>query len=316
MDKPAGLTSHDVVATLRATTGIKKVGHTGTLDPFATGVLPLAIGRATRLIQYLDEDLKVYEATILLGTATDTGDPTGEVLEQAPVPELDQTTVHSVLMGFRGTRMQVPPRYSAVKINGKRLYKYARAGEDVEIPARPVRVDSIDLVELMSPRLRVRIQCGRGTYARVLAEEIARALGTVGHLETLRRTCSGNFLEAQALSMNALSKIVSGVEDWKSALKPARGAERVPWNARDQVAEELQSYIQTPSEALCDFPEVEIPETSVPLLLQSGQLRGFDCPVPLDVLFKACHAGEMLALMRLEARGPRVVRMLKLPDQS
>lgn len=160
VDKPPGITSHDVVAMLRAVTGVQKVGHTGTLDPFATGVLALAFGPATRLISFLDEDLKVYDATIALGVAMDTGDPTGQVIREAPVPPLDRATVEALLLSFRGTRMQAPPRYSAVKVRGKALYHYAREGVEVEAAPRPIRIDSIDLLELGEQSLRVRITLG------------------------------------------------------------------------------------------------------------------------------------------------------------
>jgi tRNA pseudouridine55 synthase len=314
IDKPAGLTSHDVVATIRATTGVRKVGHTGTLDPFARGVLPLALGRATRLIQYLDEDLKIYDATILLGSSMDTGDPTGEVIAEAPVPPIEKARLEEIFESMRGTRMQAPPRYSAVKIKGRRLYSYARAGEEVEIPERPVRIDKVELMEVDSPRLRVRIQCGRGTYARVLAEDIAHALGTVGHLEALRRTRSGLFEESQALSLESFSEMVAGNEDWKRSLRPARGEERVPWKSRDQVIEGLRAHILPPGRALAHLPEVQIPESAVAQLLRSGQLRGVEIDLPTDAIFKACHQGQMLALMRLEASGPRVLRLLASPD--
>ena len=310
VDKPVGLTSHDVVAIIRSTTGIRKIGHTGTLDPFATGVLPLAIGRATRLIQYLDEDLKIYVATVLLGVSTDTGDPTGEVREEKPVPELDEDRVRGVLDGMQGVRMQTPPMYSAVKVNGKRLYRYAREGKEVQVEARPIRIDSIELLEFAPPRLRIRIQCGRGTYARVLAEEIAAELGTVGHLESLRRSQSGHFIEAGALSMSEHAEIVAGTSDWKNALRPARGEERVPWNPRDSVQGAIRERVLSPNRALFHLPELQIPEPLVRRLIQSGQLADIRPALPVDSLFRACSGDEMVALMRMESRGPRVLRML------
>ena len=234
-DKPPGITSHDAVAMVRAVTGIRKIGHTGTLDPFATGVLALAIGGATRLIQYLDEDLKVYDALLQLGQATDTGDPEGEVTAEAPVPDVDAAAITAVLAGFVGERMQVPPAYSAVKVNGRPLYAYARAGERVEVPARPIRVDEMALLGWQAPHLRTRIRCGKGTYARVLAEEIGESLGSVAHLIGLRREQSGPFTLERALSVETLSQIVASTPDWQQALRPRRGEDRIPWNARDAV---------------------------------------------------------------------------------
>ena len=186
IDKAPGMTSHDVVGVVRAITGIKKVGHTGTLDPFATGVLVLALGGATRFIQYLDESLKVYDATIQFGASTETGDPEGDVLETGPIPNLDG--VEDVLRSLEGKQMQRPPAYSAVKFKGKPLYKYARAGEFVEVPERPIEIYSMTRLDQGEDWLRVEIRCSRGTYARVIANDVAKALGTVGHLRELRRS--------------------------------------------------------------------------------------------------------------------------------
>lgn len=258
IDKPPGLTSHDVVAILRAVTGLNKVGHTGTLDPFATGVLPLALGGATRLIQFLDEREKVYDATIDLGAATDTGDPTGTVIESRPVPQLDRARVVEALSRFVGDRMQTPPRYSAVKVKGRPLYTYARKGQDVEAQPRPITVYGMELVELEETRLRVVIKCSRGTYARVLAEEIGQALGTLGHLGALRRLGSGPFLIEQALSFSKLAEAVAGDPEWGRVLRPGRDGERVQWRARDQVFASLNPWWVSPRVALGHLPRMEL----------------------------------------------------------
>lgn len=307
IDKPVGVTSHDVVAILRAVMGVKKVGHTGTLDPFATGVLPLALDRATRLIQFLDEDIKVYDATIQLGSATDTGDLTGEPIRELPVPELDEAAVLTVLDGFVGTRMQTPPRYSAVKVAGKPLYKYAREGKDVTAKARPVRIDAVELMELAPPRLRVRIHCGRGTYARVLADEIAIELGTAGHLVALRRERSGPFVESMCLDMPRLSGIVAGREDWQAVLRPARGAERVPWRPRDLVRTELEPWLIPPATALAHLPAVSMSPGQHDVLRRVGQPP----PPPelgLDQLYLGIHGEQVVVVVRREAAGPKIVR--------
>jgi tRNA pseudouridine55 synthase len=258
VDKPPGVTSHDVVAVVRAVTGLKKVGHTGTLDPFATGVLPLALGGATRLIQYLDEDRKVYDAVVRLGVATDTGDPTGTVVAEAPVPALTKRDVLAVLAGFVGQRMQTPPKYSAVKVAGRPLYDYARKGQEVEVKARPVRIDAMELLSLEEPRLRVVMRCSRGTYARVLAEEIGVALGTVGHLEELRRLGSGPFLIENSVSFSRISEIVAGDPEWDRVLRPARGTERVPWRTRDEVFAGLKPWAISPREGLRHLPAITL----------------------------------------------------------
>lgn len=270
VDKPPGVTSHDVVAVVRAVTGLKKVGHTGTLDPFATGVLPLALGAATRLIQYLDEDRKVYDAHVLLGRATDTGDPTGQTVEEKPVPELGRAQVEEVLATFLGTRMQTPPRYSAVKVAGKPLYAYARAGKEVTVEARPVRIDGMDLLEFAPPRLRVLIRCSRGTYARVLAEEIGVALGTVGHLEELRRNGSGPFLIDHAVSFSRIAEIVAGDQNWDRVLRPTRGEDRVAWRPREEVFAGLQPFLTTPREALAHLPIVVLSPRDARRFLTTG----------------------------------------------
>ena len=173
MDKPPGWTSHDVVAIVRAVTGVKKVGHTGTLDPFASGVLPLALGKATRAIRFLDEQLKVYDATIQLGASTTTGDPEGEVLTEAPLP--DFSNLDEVIESFIGPSMQTPPAYSAVKVKGKALYKYAREGKVVEAKARPIEIYGLTVLDRTEDTLRIEIRCSRGSYARVAQAAAERA---------------------------------------------------------------------------------------------------------------------------------------------
>ncbi len=275
IDKPAGITSHDVVAMVRAVTGVRKVGHTGTLDPFATGVLPLALGPATRLIQYLDENLKVYEARIALGAATDTGDPTGTVITEVPIPELDDDAVNAVLAGFKGIRQQEPPRHSAVKVAGRPLYAYAREGRDVRAKPRPIRIDGVTLRARSAEWMDVCIECGRGTYARALADEIAVELGTRGHLSALRRTRSGPFADPNTLSMEALSMIVTGRPDWQVALRPTRGGERVQWKPRAEVHAALSAHLISPLAALGHLPVRAI---TAP---QAGQIsRGGRPPPP------------------------------------
>lgn len=270
VDKPPGVTSHDVVAIVRAVTGIKKVGHTGTLDPFATGVLPLALGNATRLIQYLDENEKIYDAHVLLGTATDTGDPTGQTIAEAEVPPLERAAVEALLQTFVGTRMQTPPRYSAVKVAGRPLYEYARKGKTVEVQARPIRIDAMDLLSFDPPRLRVLIRCSRGTYARVIAEEIGVALGTVGHLDELRRTGSGPFKIETGLSFSRLSEFVAGDPDWNRVLRPARGEERVPWRSREAVFAALAPHVVSSRDALSHLPAVAVTPAEARRFLQAG----------------------------------------------
>lgn len=274
IDKPPGLTSHDIVALVRAVTGLKKVGHTGTLDPFATGVLPVALGGATRLIQFLDEREKIYDMTVALGTEMDTGDPTGAVVAEAPVPALTQADVEAALTRFVGAQMQTPPRYSAVKVNGRPLYSYARKGDIVEAEPRPIEVFSLELMEMDAGSLRVMLRCSRGTYARVLASDIGRALGTVAHLSALRRVASGSFRIEHALSLAKLAEAVAGDADWERVLRPSRGGERVVWRPRDEVFKGLGAALIPPSGALSHLPRMNLSQADTRRLLALGTLAG------------------------------------------
>lgn len=282
VDKPAGITSHDVVAAVRAVTGEKKVGHTGTLDPFATGVLPLALGPATRLIQFLDESHKVYDATIALGARTDTGDPTGTVEVEAPVPELTEARIHEVLATFIGPRMQTPPAYSAVKKDGKPLYAYARKGETVEVPARPITIYGLELISFAPAEVRVRIDCSRGTYARVLANEIAEDLGTVGHLSALARDRSGPFFIKDAIDFHTLAALVAEDETqpWETVLMSrGRREERVKWKGRDAVSAGLAPYLKRPIDCLSHLPLADLDAATL-LRVKAG---GAPPPAPASV---------------------------------
>ena len=195
LDKPFDWTSHDCVAKTRKLLRIKRIGHAGTLDPAATGVLPIAIGRATRLLQYLPSD-KAYKATIRLGVQTTTDDLQGEVILQQSVTGLNLTTVETALRQFQGKIEQIPPSYSAIQVGGKRLYDLARKGEKVEAPVRNVEVFSIDILDWRAgsfPELDVNIVCGGGTYIRALARDLGALLETGGTLAALQRTASSGF---------------------------------------------------------------------------------------------------------------------------
>lgn len=203
--KPKGLTSHDVVAKLRRVTKVKQIGHTGTLDPFATGVLPVCIGKATRLIEYLEDD-KEYLATVQFGKNTDSYDIDGEVTATFD-KRVNQDEVEDVLGNFRGEIMQLPPIYSAVKVNGKKLYEYARKGEEVEIEPRKVFISKLELldfdVETQSAKLLVA--CSKGTYIRSIAYDVGRMLGCGGYLTALERTKAGKFKVETAIRLEDLS---------------------------------------------------------------------------------------------------------------
>ncbi|MCB9778988.1 MAG: tRNA pseudouridine(55) synthase TruB [Alphaproteobacteria bacterium] len=315
VDKPEGVTSHDVVALVRATFGLHKCGHTGTLDPFATGVLPLALGQATRLIQYLDESQKVYDATIALGSATDTGDHTGTVVAEAAVPAFDEATLLAVLDGFEGVRMQTPPAYSAAKVDGKRLYEYAREGEEVTARARPIRIDGIDLLSHEGDLLRVRIRCGRGTYARVLADEIAIELGTRGHLVALRRERSGPFDLGPAMSLADLGALVTAEpgKDWREVLLRDHG-ERVTWRHRDEVRVDLARFLLRPIDALGHLPLCPLTEAQVQAL-KNGALPPAPTGLSIGDRYIAVDGDELLAVCHLTDRGPRILKSITGGDE-
>jgi len=192
VNKEAGYTSHDVVAKVKRTLG-EKVGHTGTLDPNATGVLPLLIGKGTGLAKYLINHDKTYIATLRLGEKTDTADSEGNVIEMQEVKGIDKEKVESVLQSFLGKQEQLPPMYSAIKVNGKKLYEYARKGEKVDLKPRQIVIYNIKLIELNGFEIIFEVSCSKGTYIRSLCEDIAVKLGTVGYMKALNRTVVGEF---------------------------------------------------------------------------------------------------------------------------
>ncbi len=193
IDKPAGLTSADVVRRVKRRLGGPRVGHLGTLDPFATGLLPLAIGEGLKVVQFLNQESKAYAGTVTLGAATDTLDSTGRVTETAAVPDDVAARLEAVAARFRGDIEQVPPMYSAIKRDGTRMYELARKGVALELEPRRVRIDTLDLRAIGPAEIALDVHCSKGTYVRSLARDLAAALGTVGHLSALRRTRFGTF---------------------------------------------------------------------------------------------------------------------------
>lgn len=205
LDKPAGLTSHACVSRVRRTYGLRRVGHGGTLDPAVTGVLPIAVGSATRLLPYLEGD-KSYRGVVQLGLTTATDDLQGEVLEQRPLPELDAAALNRVLDRFRGAIHQAPPQVSAVHVDGQRAYQRVRQGASVALAARPVHIHRLELLgwNPASGRLALEVTCSAGTYIRALARDLGALLGCGGTLASLRRTAALGFTLAQAVSLEAL----------------------------------------------------------------------------------------------------------------
>lgn len=205
INKPEGWTSQDVVAKLRGRLHIRRVGHTGTLDPMATGVLPVCFGKATRIIEYYDDDFKTYEAEMKLGMVTDTLDITGTVLETKSV-DVSEEDVIQAIDSFRGWITQIPPKYSALKVNGKPLYKYAREGVEVEIKSRKIYVEDIQPVEvnLRENRILFRVTCSKGTYIRTICDDIGKKLGCGGTMTALQRTQSGCFRVEDARTLSEI----------------------------------------------------------------------------------------------------------------
>ncbi len=202
LDKPLGMSSTAAGQRVRRLLRIDKVGHVGSLDPLASGMLPLCLGEATKLAGEILEGDKVYRFTVSLGAATSTGDREGEIIETQPVPTLDAAQIERVLKTFVGESLQVPPMYSAIKQGGQPLYRLARAGKTVERQPRPIRIERLELVAQPEPHtLDCRVTCGKGTYVRVLAEDIARQLGTVGHVSLLRRERVAPFEPAQMVDL-------------------------------------------------------------------------------------------------------------------
>lgn len=206
INKEPGFTSHDVVAKMRGICGQRKIGHTGTLDPAAEGVLPVCLGSATKLCDLLADRDKEYVAELLLGVETDTQDITGQVLRERPVSVMPEQ-VRRCAASFEGDIMQVPPMYSALKVNGKKLYELAREGREVERRARPVRIHELEVLEISLPVVGLRVVCSKGTYIRTLCADIGEKLGCGGTMQSLRRTRVGDFRLGSAITLGGLQKL-------------------------------------------------------------------------------------------------------------
>lgn len=202
--KPSQMTSNDVVAIIKKILNTKKVGHGGTLDPMATGVLPVFTGPATRLLEYSLEGTKEYIAQVKLGVKTDTGDITGKVLQEAAVPAISEEKITGVFAKFIGKQLQTPPMYSALKVNGKKLYQLARKGQEVERTPREIEIFALELLGFDQEGFRFRVECSKGTYIRVLTEELAEGLGTVGTLAKLTRSKVANFTLAESHTLDEI----------------------------------------------------------------------------------------------------------------
>jgi len=240
IDKPVGLTSHDIVQVIRRGTGIRRAGHTGTLDPRASGVLVVLLGPAVRLSEYVSASDKRYQATVRLGSSTDTYDAEGRVTSSAPVGNITEEQFEETLDKFVGEIEQVPPPYSAIKVQGRKAYEMAREGEEIELEPRKIKVYSLELLEWAPPEAVIDVFCSSGTYVRSLANDLGNALGCGAHLVGLRRTKSGRFTLRDAVPLRRLQEsFIAG--DWYKYLIPA-------------------------AEALADWPMVELDADQVELI--------------------------------------------------
>jgi len=235
VDKPEGLTSHDVVNRLRRLANTRKVGHLGTLDPMATGVLPLVLGRATRLAQFFSSGEKVYDARIQFGWATDTYDREGQPATEPVEPRFTRVELDATLARFRGAFQQTPPPFSAKKISGTPAYRLARKGTPVELQPVQVHVYELDLLEFDGATARIRLRCSAGTYLRGIAHDVGRELGCGAFLTALRRTASGEFAEAQAFTLEALGELARAANLQEALIPAARVLPEFPNASVDTV---------------------------------------------------------------------------------
>ena len=215
LNKPKGYTSHDVVSKVKKILKVKKVGHTGTLDPNATGVLPLLLGKGTQLSKYLIEHDKIYRATIKLGVRTDTLDGEGNIIEEKEISSIciEKENVIKTLNSFKGKGKQTPPMYSAIKVNGKKLYEYARKGEKVDVKPRDIEIYDINLEDIKNDEIVFKVHVSKGTYIRVLCDEIAIKLGTVGYMKELERLKVGKFSIENSITINELEVQKENIND-------------------------------------------------------------------------------------------------------
>lgn len=269
VDKPVGLTSHDVVQVIRKGTNIRRAGHTGTLDPRASGVLVVLVGPAVRLSEYVSASDKRYQATVRLGTSTDTYDADGRIISTSPVDKITEAQFEDALKNFVGEIEQVPPPYSAIKIKGRKAYEMAREGEEIELEPRRIKVYSLELLEWAPPEAVIDVYCSSGTYVRSLAHDVGEKLGCGAHLVGLRRTKSGRFTLRDAVP---LRKLRDAFEDgsWYQNLIPA-------------------------AEALSDWPSIELDQDQVVAIRHGHRIPADNQSA--DMARGISEQGELVALL-------------------
>jgi tRNA pseudouridine55 synthase len=278
LDKPVGMTSTQAVGAVRRLYDARKAGHAGTLDPLATGVLPIALGEATKTVPYAVDGTKHYRFTVRWGAATDTDDAEGETVATSDVRPAREA-IEALLPSFTGEIMQTPPVYSAIKVDGARAYDLAREGETVELEPRPVHIESLALLDAPAPDTAVlEARCGKGTYVRALARDMGRSLGCLGHLIALRRTLVAPFDEAQAVTLQALEAA-----------------------AADGGEEALLRLLLPIEAALQDLAELSVGQNDAARLLrgQTVLIRGRDAPTNTGPTYATCK-GHLIAVGRIE----------------
>lgn len=272
VDKPIGLTSHDVVQVIRRGTNIRRAGHTGTLDPRASGVLVILVGPAVRLSEFVSASDKRYQATIRLGSSTDTYDAEGTIVSSASIDDITEEKFTDTLSKFIGEIEQTPPPYSAVKVQGRRAYSMAREGEEFELAPRMIHVYSLEVLEWAPPEVVIDVYCSSGTYVRSLANDLGRELGTGAHLIGLRRTKSGRFTLRDAVPLRRLQEAFQA-GDWYRFLIPA-------------------------AEALADWPALELDADQVELVRHGHRVPA--APDDKGLARGISEQGDLVALMEVD----------------
>ena len=289
IDKPRGITSFDVVAEARRRLHERRIGHTGTLDPMATGVLPLCLGEATKLVPFLVAGEKVYEAEALLGVTTDTLDADGTVTATTDASQITRDAVEQALRGFVGIQQQLPPMHSAIRVQGKRLYELAREGLQVDREPRTVEIHGIELTAWEPPRVRFRVRCGKGTYIRSIAGDLGQKLGVGAHLTGLRRIMTAGFTAGQATPLEHIE----------------------------------QAPVLSLADALGSLPTVRLETVDQARAVRDGKIKIInELPVPPELCDKLPHArilhpgGDLLAVAELAGEKLRLVRVFSLTSDG
>jgi tRNA pseudouridine55 synthase len=293
IDKDRGLTSHDVVSRLRRLLDLKRIGHTGTLDPDATGLLVICLGQATRISSLLMGHDKTYEVEFRLGVVTDTYDSTGRILSERPV-DVTENQLREILRDFVGVRMQRPPQYSAVKVGGKKLYEYAREGVEVEVPPREITIYSIELESFNSPDGKMRVDCSKGTYIRSLVHDVGERLGSGAVTTSIRRLRSGYLDVADALKLEAIGD-------------------------SDDPKKEIKAHLLPIAKVLSGLPTIRVSGPAIPRILQGAGLRPTDMTScrwmtpsagAIDSVLVVGNEGEAIALGAYDGKSSLKVKRL------